>query len=121
MAKSSPKWVENTVGKGQIARHEQFHLFPQCFEKTCTADTLKPGLVWESVNPLPNNPYFYQQLAAQVKALIEKEKMLTTNVYFPFRPKSHHWNRIFSSAVFGENPRYCYSLGIVLVVILQTL
>ena len=32
------KWVENTVGKGEIARYEQFLLFPQCFQKTCTAD-----------------------------------------------------------------------------------
>ena len=32
-------WVENNVGKGEIARDEQFLLFPQCFEKTCTADT----------------------------------------------------------------------------------
>ena len=24
-------WVENTVGKGEIARYEQFLLFPQCF------------------------------------------------------------------------------------------
>ena len=28
--------VENTVGKGEIARYEQFLLFPQCFQKTCT-------------------------------------------------------------------------------------
>ena len=33
------KQEENTVGKGEIARHEQFLLFPQCFQKTCTADT----------------------------------------------------------------------------------
>ena len=33
------KWVENTVGKGEIARCEQFLLFPQCFNKACTADT----------------------------------------------------------------------------------
>ena len=39
--------VENTVGKGEIARYEQFLLFPQCFLKTCTADTYKPGLVLE--------------------------------------------------------------------------
>ena len=32
------KWIENTVGKGEIARHEQFLLFPQCFQKTRTAD-----------------------------------------------------------------------------------
>ena len=25
------KGVENTVGKGEIARYEQFFLFPQCF------------------------------------------------------------------------------------------
>ena len=33
------KWIENTVGKGEIARYEQFLLFPQCFQKTCNADT----------------------------------------------------------------------------------
>ena len=33
------KWVENTAGKGEIARYEQFLLFPQCFQETCTADT----------------------------------------------------------------------------------
>ena len=33
------KWVENTVGKGEIARYEQYFLFPQCFPKTCIADT----------------------------------------------------------------------------------
>ena len=25
--------VENIVGKGEIARYEQFLLFPQCFQK----------------------------------------------------------------------------------------
>ena len=29
------KQVENTVGKGEIARYEQFLLFPQCFQKAC--------------------------------------------------------------------------------------
>ena len=33
------KRLENTVGKGEIARYEQFLLFPQCFQKTSTADT----------------------------------------------------------------------------------
>ena len=27
------KWVENTVGKGEIARYEQFLLFPRYFQK----------------------------------------------------------------------------------------
>ena len=33
------KRIEKTVGKGEIARYEQFLLFPQCFQKTCTAHT----------------------------------------------------------------------------------
>ena len=32
-------WLENTVRKGEIARYEQFLVFSQCFQKTCTADT----------------------------------------------------------------------------------
>ena len=43
--KKLSKGVENTVGKGEIAHYEQFLLFPQCFQKTCTADTQKPGFV----------------------------------------------------------------------------
>ena len=33
------KRVDNIVGKGEIARYEQFLLFPQCFQRTCSADT----------------------------------------------------------------------------------
>ena len=43
------KRVENTLGKGEIARYKQFLLFPQCFQKTCTVALKKPGLVWERV------------------------------------------------------------------------
>ena len=32
------KWVENTVGKREIAQYEHFLLFPQSFQKTCTAE-----------------------------------------------------------------------------------
>ena len=31
--------IENTEGKEEIARYEQFVLFPQCFQKTYTEDT----------------------------------------------------------------------------------
>ena len=33
------KRVENTERKGEIAHFEEFLLFPQCFQKTCIADT----------------------------------------------------------------------------------
>ena len=50
------KLVENNMGKGEIACHEQFLLFTQRFQKPCTADTYKPGFVWERVKrPLERN------------------------------------------------------------------
>ena len=43
------KPVENTVGKGEIARYEQFLLFPQCFQKVCCPGASKDVIVWEWV------------------------------------------------------------------------
>ena len=33
--------AENIVGKEEIARYEQFLLFPQCFQKLSVVDVLK--------------------------------------------------------------------------------
>ena len=43
------KRVENTVGKGEIARYEQFLLFPQCFQKACFPGASKGVIVWKWV------------------------------------------------------------------------
>ena len=42
----------NTVGKGEIARYEQFLLFPQCFQKACFPGASKGVIVWEWVKPI---------------------------------------------------------------------
>ena len=44
------KRVKNTVGKGEIARYEQFLPFPQCFQKACFPGASKGVIVWEWVN-----------------------------------------------------------------------
>ena len=41
--------------KGEIARYEQFLLFPQSFRKPCFPGASKSVIVWEWVNPLPND------------------------------------------------------------------
>ena len=43
------KWVENTVGKGEIAHYEQFLLFPHCFQNACFPGASKGVIVWEWV------------------------------------------------------------------------
>ena len=50
------KRVENTVGKGEIARYEQFLLFPQCFQEACFPGASKGVIVWEWVETL----YFHR-------------------------------------------------------------
>ena len=42
--KKFSKGVETTVGNGEIACYKQFLFFPQCFQKTCTADLFGKGL-----------------------------------------------------------------------------
>ena len=37
------------MGKGEIARYEQFLLFPQCFQKACFPGASKGVIVWERV------------------------------------------------------------------------
>ena len=49
-----PKQVENNVEKGEIARYEQFLLFPQCFQKACSPGASKGVIVWDWVNSLHN-------------------------------------------------------------------
>ena len=50
------KQVENTVGKGEIARYEQFLLFPQCFQMACFPEASKGVIVWEWVKRIENSP-----------------------------------------------------------------
>ena len=66
--KKSP--FENTVGKGEIARNEQFLLFPQCF------------LLLENVLPFPSNL-----------------ELLTANSSSLEGPKSVVWERVNSHPV----------------------
>ena len=61
-------WVENTVGKGENAGYQNFLLFPQCFPKPSSLESLKVGIKWYRVKPVidsvPNNPKVYQPLPA---------------------------------------------------------
>ena len=92
------KWVENTVGKGELAHYDQFLLFPQCFQKACFPGASKGIIVWEwvkfcrLVNPLQNKPLFSCVCSTSLlKTQWEKEKLLVTSnfsfshsVFYPF-------------------------------------
>ena len=64
------KRVENTVGKREIARYDQFLLFPQCFQKACFQGASKGVVVWESVNSFLTGDQrrsFYRQCISEVR------------------------------------------------------
>ena len=47
--KQFSKQKENTVGKGEIARYEQFLLFPQCFKRLVLHTRKNQGLFWKGL------------------------------------------------------------------------
>ena len=54
------KRVENTVGKGEIARYKQILLFPQCFQNACFLEASKGVIVWECVSCHILNPFVHK-------------------------------------------------------------
>ena len=50
MMESLSKSVENTVGKEEIARYEQFLLFPQCFQRLVLQTRKNQSLSWNELN-----------------------------------------------------------------------
>ena len=64
--RKSSKQVENTVGKGEIARYEQFLLFPQCFQKACFPGASKGVIVWKWVKKKVPYPYWFVILTESV-------------------------------------------------------
>ena len=67
------KRVENTMGKGEIARYEQFLLFPHCFQKACFPGASKGVIVSEWVNSLSKNTILEQ---SKLKAFAEEKVIL---------------------------------------------
>ena len=65
------------MGKGEIASYERFLLFPQSFQRTCSADMLKQGLVWERVNLIVL--ILTTQEAKLFKTSWESEKIVVIN------------------------------------------
>ena len=46
------KWIENTMGKGEIAHYKQLLHFPQCFQKTSTGECKNQHLFGKGLSPM---------------------------------------------------------------------
>ena len=81
------KQVENTVGKGEIARYEQFLLFPQFFQKACFPGVSKVLLCGNGL---------------KVGILYRKVKSETNLVHYVMWIDDSRWDRIHSSLTAGH-------------------
>ena len=51
------KWVENTEGKGEIARYKQFLLFPRCVQKAFSQGRQKVSLCGNGLKKCGKNVF----------------------------------------------------------------
>ena len=71
------------MGKGEIARYEQFLLFPQCFQKTCFSEASKGVIVWEWVNPYTSEFKFLSPIHKHIsngKILLDGFSLIQINI-----------------------------------------
>ena len=59
------------MGKGEIARYEQFLLFPQCFQKACFPGASKGVIAWEWVKAV--SVLYVVELDAELKDIKVEE------------------------------------------------
>ena len=68
------KQVENTVGEGEIARYEQFLLFPQCFQQACFPWASKGvcgnGLLFTALSMLVANDSLKKTIVRKLQFLV---------------------------------------------------
>ena len=81
------KWVENTVGKGEIARNEQFLLFPQCFQKACFPGASKGVTVWEWVKRHPTTVGLKDRLPQKLQSKSSFSEEIVQICSFINKPK----------------------------------
>ena len=68
------KWVENTVGKGEIAHYEQFLLFLQCFQRLVLQTRKNQGLFGKGLT------YIDCYITADSTVTVDTDKGMKTSV-----------------------------------------
>ena len=83
------------MGKGEIARYEQFLLFPQCFQKACLEGASKGVLVWEWVNSTKHQNFEMVKLKAFADNKINATEKFYVSIWEDRKP--------------GKNPHLTFS------------
>ena len=90
------KRVENTVGKGEIARYEQFFLFPQCFQKACFPGGVKGCRCVTHYHTMPHfdvlETYSCRKHCQKKTIACNKQFLLFSQCFLPYMALIFHFN-----------------------------
>ena len=117
------KRVENTMGKGEIARYEQFLLFPQCFHKVCFPGASKGVVEWEWVNnflddstPLiythtQNKKIIWTKYSIFFMQRLSTEKVLklftfSKNLFLHPNLKHYHYSKVLKTITYYQTTKF---------------
>ena len=93
------------MGKGEIARYEQFLLFPPCFQKACFPEASKGVLVWGWVKPKWSKQYFCIQVPFSLD-LYYGNILYIENIKFFFNPARNCLTGLCTCNVFIFSVQY---------------
>ena len=87
------------MGKGEIARNEQFLLFPQCFQKACFPGASKGVIVWEWVNSTTQSRLLMTLKKKALENTVGKGQnadnkhfLLFPQVFYSIKARNHHFS-----------------------------
>ena len=95
------KQVENIVGKREIARYEQFLLFPQCFQKACFPEASKGVIVWGWVKK-----EIFENIEGKAKMVVTSVFSFFHNVFYLSKVKFQFHSQIFESSAILPNLKF---------------
>ena len=101
------KWVENTVGKGEIAHYKQYLLFPQCFQKACFRGASKGVIVWEWINKVLNTGAYLVEGPRTRSCIFVKQRL-------------YIWYSIILYSLTLSQTNLCFYVSVVQVFLLNT-
>ena len=102
------KQLENTVGKGEIARYEQFLLFPQCFQRLVSQGHQKVSLCGNGLTHYHTKPHF-----DALKICSCGKRSVTSNLSFPQNVFYPTWHLFFQFSMHFKMPSaICFNLDL---------
>ena len=104
------KRIENTAGKGEIARYEQFLLFPQCFQKYLKQTRKNQGLFGKGLSGLKTHFCSYKGKKSN-PLLVTSNFFFSHSVFKSILKQTRKNQGLFGKGLSGLKTHFCSYKG----------